>query len=61
MDYKITGTNYDGTPIKQPIWESMTADERTAYAKVAFRMIMNIFAKELRFYAHDGMGFYSRG
>ena len=38
MDYKITGTNYDGTPIKQPIWESMTADERTAYAKEALTM-----------------------
>ena len=35
MDYKVTGANYDGSPIKQPIWESMTPEERVVYAKEA--------------------------
>ena len=35
MGYKLTGTNYDGSPIKQPIWESMTPEERVAYAAKA--------------------------
>ena len=30
MDYKTIGTNYDGSPIKQPIWESMAPEERVA-------------------------------
>ena len=28
MDYKIVGTAADGTPIKQPIWETMTPEEQ---------------------------------
>ena len=35
MDYKTIGTNYDGSPIKQPIWESMAPEERVAYAAEA--------------------------
>ena len=35
MDYKVTGTNYDGSPIRQPIWESMTPEERLVYAEQA--------------------------
>ena len=35
MDYKTIGTNYDGSPIRQPIWESMTPEERVAYAEQA--------------------------
>ena len=30
MDYKIVGTAADGTPIKQPIWETMTPEEQEA-------------------------------
>ena len=35
MDYKTIGTNYDGSPIKQPIWENMAPEERVAYAAEA--------------------------
>ena len=30
MDYEIVGTSASGTPIKRPIWETMTLEEQAA-------------------------------
>ena len=56
MDYKIVGTAADGTPIKQPIWESMTPEEQAALsAKIEARLAGQ---RDLRVIDQDGYEWY---